>query len=339
VGVFQTYKHWHNKAIERSIERLEFDYGISHFFHDLHEIRQATFSILTIKHAFKKSGIWPQNLKQVKKNMAKYVQYSVKEQAKEELPRLPQTPHTIRHVQEHLTQLLPKIIELLSSPSQARLDSFYRGTRNTLTEAEIVQHEKEMLFTRVIEFQDKKPYSQKRLQKGSILVGEEAQVLIERKEQEEKVKAQRKIDWMLQKHIRDNKKALHRLGIDRRKAERGRKAELKCLLPDDIGAAHLQVNIPDPETEAKHAKEALLPSLQLSTQLINAIQEQEEIEEREEAEEQVVIRTQGQWEGQWKGGRNPIAEGDDFITFPESNISNISEGSISSSLSESESDG
>jgi hypothetical protein len=44
---------------------------------------------------------------------------------------------------------------------------------------------------------------------------------------------------MLQKHIWDNKKALHRLGIDYQKAERGRKAELKCLLSNDIGAAHL----------------------------------------------------------------------------------------------------
>jgi hypothetical protein len=65
---------------------------------------------------------------------------------------------------------------------------------------------------------------------------------------------------MLQKHIRDNKKALYRLRIDYQKAERGRTAELKCHLPDDIGAAHLQVNIPDPETEAKLEKEALLPN-------------------------------------------------------------------------------
>jgi hypothetical protein len=53
--------------------------------------------------------------------------------------------------------------------------------------------------------------------------------------------AQRKIDRMLQEHIRDNKKALYRLGIDYQKAERGRTAELKCHLPN-----HLQVNIPDP---------------------------------------------------------------------------------------------
>jgi hypothetical protein len=49
--------------------------------------------------------------------------------------------------------------------------------------------------------------------------------------------------------------------------------------------------------EAKRVKEALLSDLQFSTQLANAVQEQEAIEQREEAEEQVVIRTQCQWEG------------------------------------------
>ncbi len=87
---------------------------------------------------------------------------------------------------------------------------------------------------------------------------------------------------MFKKNVRDGKKALRRLAIHRRKAERRRKAELKSLLPDDIGAAHLQVIIPDPETEAKRAKTALLPGLQLSTQQANVMRGQEEIERRED---------------------------------------------------------
>jgi hypothetical protein len=57
VGVFQVYKHWHEKAMERALERMEFEYNLSSFFHDLHEIRQPTFPIITIKNAFKKSGL------------------------------------------------------------------------------------------------------------------------------------------------------------------------------------------------------------------------------------------------------------------------------------------
>jgi hypothetical protein len=87
------------------MEKLDFEYSISHFFHDLYQIRQQTFPIPTIKSAFKKAGMWPTSLRQVKKNMAKYVRYSVVtetiQQAEPELPTLPRTPGAVSYLQVH----------------------------------------------------------------------------------------------------------------------------------------------------------------------------------------------------------------------------------------------
>jgi hypothetical protein len=59
------------------------------------------------------------------------------------------------------------------------------------------------------------------------------------------------------------KKELHNLGVLRRRIERRRGKALKQVDPDDIGAAHLTVIIPDPEKEAERQalieQESLIP--------------------------------------------------------------------------------
>jgi len=94
VGVFQSYKHWHNKAIQCAIETLDFDYTISSFLRDLSAIRHKTFKKTTIQHAFSSSGMWPINRRKVAEKMAKYM----KEPASKEptLPTLPATPRTTK---------------------------------------------------------------------------------------------------------------------------------------------------------------------------------------------------------------------------------------------------
>jgi len=57
VVVFRVYKHYHSKAIDLAIEKLEFEYSIAQFFRDLYDIRAKTLPIETMKSAFKKSGI------------------------------------------------------------------------------------------------------------------------------------------------------------------------------------------------------------------------------------------------------------------------------------------
>jgi hypothetical protein len=52
VGCFQTEKHWHTKAIEYTLDNLDFDYSIASFLRDLPEIRAKTFQKSIIRDAF-----------------------------------------------------------------------------------------------------------------------------------------------------------------------------------------------------------------------------------------------------------------------------------------------
>lgn len=287
VVIFQTYKHWHEKAVGHALETLDFDYNISSFFRDLHLIRQQTFSILTIKSAFRKAGMWPPSLKAIKKNMAKYSKATVKAEAKAEAKAdsellMSQTPRNAHQIQLQLSELRPKIRDVLSSPSQRKFDSFDRGTVQYLDEAEITLVERDILYRRISEISKKKTLNRKRIQRGGELTGEMAQELLEKKQRDEVEKQKRKEERVLIRHVRDEERALKRLGIHRRRIERLRKKELEKVLLRDIGAAHLYIEIPDPETIAKREYESTQLGLQLSRQLEEAIQQQIEEERAQE---------------------------------------------------------
>ena len=112
------------------MENLEFEYTISSFFYDLEDIHQHTFSFSTIQSAFKKAGMWPANLKIIKKSMRKYTKTTVmvKAQTEPELPVIPQTPYTICQAQIQLGQLGLKIKDALSSLSQRKYESLEHST-------------------------------------------------------------------------------------------------------------------------------------------------------------------------------------------------------------------
>ena len=59
VGVFQLYKYQHNIAIRNALANLSFKYDIRSFLQDLPTIRENIFKKKTIRHVFKKSGMWP----------------------------------------------------------------------------------------------------------------------------------------------------------------------------------------------------------------------------------------------------------------------------------------
>lgn len=61
VGCFQPNKHYHRQAVNQATRMGNRDYSRTDFFADLEEIRRQTFKELTIKSAFKKTGIWPFN--------------------------------------------------------------------------------------------------------------------------------------------------------------------------------------------------------------------------------------------------------------------------------------
>ena len=91
VDIFQLYKHWHDQAIQNSLADLNFEYNIQSFLRDLPTIRANTFKKSTIRHAFKKSGIWPIDTKQCLKQL-KIFNSSRKSKDESMLPILPRTP-------------------------------------------------------------------------------------------------------------------------------------------------------------------------------------------------------------------------------------------------------
>src|SRR5258708_19714995 len=98
VGVFQSYKHWHNKAIQCALESLDFEYTISSFLRDLPEIRHKTFKKMTIQHAFSSSWMSPINLRTAAEKIATSLKHllSSKHNAPT-LPTLPTTPPTLHN--------------------------------------------------------------------------------------------------------------------------------------------------------------------------------------------------------------------------------------------------
>ncbi|RPA89127.1 hypothetical protein L873DRAFT_1723181, partial [Choiromyces venosus 120613-1] len=72
VGVFCSWKHYHNKAINHALHSLEIEYTISFFFRDLGSIREQTFQPHTIKNLFKDSGMFPVSYKAALKKMGYY---------------------------------------------------------------------------------------------------------------------------------------------------------------------------------------------------------------------------------------------------------------------------
>lgn len=76
VGIFRSWKHFQNLAIQESIRTLDFEYTVASFFRDLNKIRESSFKSYTIVNTFRDSGTWPINRSIVKKKM---IQYSSKE--------------------------------------------------------------------------------------------------------------------------------------------------------------------------------------------------------------------------------------------------------------------
>lgn len=61
VGVCQPYEHWHDMAIQDTLEEFSTEYTMSRFLGDLTKIRDETFKPSTIQHALEKSGIYTPN--------------------------------------------------------------------------------------------------------------------------------------------------------------------------------------------------------------------------------------------------------------------------------------
>jgi hypothetical protein len=269
VGIFQVYKHWHTRAIQSALETLDFDYTVSSFLRDLSEIRFKTFTKQIVKGAFAKSGMWPVNSQQVQDLMAKYMKAHTPSPEPDALPILQaETPQTTNELRTKWSSLQPKLKDQLSSPSQRQFESIECGLHKILDDADIIEAEKNLIYTRLNEIVRKKPASRRRVQKGGELTSEHAQQLIQKKDQERQNKYTKQLARAKAKEFSRIKKELHIAGVAARRIERLRKAELKRVQANDIGAAHLTISIPDPEKETEN--------LVQKTQEARVLEEQED---------------------------------------------------------------
>ena len=101
-------------------------------------------------------------------------------------------------------------------------------------------------------------------------------------------------------------------------------------MPEDIGASHLYIEIPDPEAITKCAYEALQPGFQLYLQLQEEERYIEEIKRQEEEAEGVYIIVDEE-----ERLSNPFLAGEDFIPLDNSDSD---DGIIDSLLSSDESE-
>ncbi len=72
VGVFQSYKHWHNKFIQEVIAELFIEYSINRFLQNLNKIRQNACKAKKFLFAFRKFEMWLINVQNCVQLFKKY---------------------------------------------------------------------------------------------------------------------------------------------------------------------------------------------------------------------------------------------------------------------------
>ena len=137
VGVFQSYKHYHQKAVYKAIRTLQYEYNYACFLRDITSFRRKTFTESTICSAFQKSGMWPPSPEAVLRRMKKY---------QDPEPELPSNspkvrPETIEDIEAGLKAWKEKAEPLMSSPSRRRFQEFTEGTQVLVTTLSLEQND------------------------------------------------------------------------------------------------------------------------------------------------------------------------------------------------------
>ena len=252
VGVFQPYKHWHKVAVQTAIRSLDLEYNISSFLRDLPKIREDTFKVRTIVHAFENAGIWPVDSTVALQKIKKYS----KPESQLQLPQTPaQIPTTFKDSEQQLQVWQTRIPLLLSSPSRQRYNNFCTGTAEVLLGGQLQELDYERLQRQVQEQRNKKGKSRRKIQVGGVLTAAEAHRAIQLKQQKADAKQARRVAQVAKSAATQARKELYKAGVIARKEERFRKKRVAQLLKaKEVVPQELQEPILDPETLAKFAQ-------------------------------------------------------------------------------------
>ena len=295
VGVFRPWKHYHNKAIHNALHSLDMEYTISSFFRDLSSIREQTFQVHTIKNAFKDSGMFPVSFKGALKKMRHYnarrnhkvvsladksssaeagpstmevegqAEASVEEGGELELPIL---PSTYFECQKGMGEWIDRA-ETFSPSSKDRFQQWAKGTQICLAEGQLQEESYRAIQSRIREQEKRKTNSRRTIQKGGMITVEQARQRKKERNQKEKAAAIKKAHKNIQIAVNKAKAALHRRGVDARKAEKERKKQVQIMqVQGVILQPELMISIPDPE---KNPSPEDLESLQPPPDLLQAL--------------------------------------------------------------------
>ena len=263
VGVFQPYKHWHDMAIRDALAEFSLDYSLTHFLDDLTKIRDHTFKVDTIKHAFKKSGMCPPNAKECIKQLKIFKPQKAQKASKE--PCLPAHIHPRNSADvgegvRHWCDKMSKDILWSDDARPEQLSTFLDLTVDvcigaTFDTFKLSLHEKRRLEEIDV------TTSRKRLRKsgsGMGLTKEEAIKMIEEKKRKAEEEQKKKDRSIYMKLWRDERNMQHDAGLLARAQELARVKVLKDLLKRKVVVppdSNLRIKIHDPEAEWKATNE------------------------------------------------------------------------------------
>jgi hypothetical protein len=186
VGLFQPEKYYHDKAVKAALRGGAISYNVASFLDDLMEIRDQALKPSNIISAFIRSGVYPPNSKYVISRMLKYNNKATKAKQKGEVtkepslpehPKQPLTPKKPRDSIYGLEEWREKVRPLMSSPSQGKWDSFERGTKCVLHNAQMTEFENNAIRTAQLKAEAKGGSSKRKLRQGGAMTAEEARHL------------------------------------------------------------------------------------------------------------------------------------------------------------------
>ena len=268
VGIFQTYKHWHDVAIQETIAMSSIEYTIPRFLKDLSKIRTNVFKPSTIRHAFQKSGMWPINAEMCIKQLLKY--NSKQSKSSESEPKLPPPLPRRTHSQTSadLDRALaeewgPKIQRNMQWSDPIRADefnTFINSTKEVISTAIFQEQELQLWRKRKNQELLNKKVSRRRLKPDQSerlgLIKEDADIALAAKLQKEADLEKKRTERNFMKMWRMERDEMHVKEVAARKQKKARIKQIKELEKQQVFIPiKLLQPIRDPEAEWKTSNE------------------------------------------------------------------------------------
>ena len=262
VGLFQPEKHYHNKAVKAALRGGATSYNVASFLDDLMEIRDQALKPQNIISTFVRLGIYPPNPAYVLKQMEKYNNRVSKAKAgakvalkggEPSLPQLPLTrPATPTKPRDSVYGLIEwgdKIKPLMSSPSQRNWESFERGTKSVLHNAQITEYENLAIREQQTKQDKRGGNSKRKLRKGGAMTAAEARRIKQEKAEKRVKEDMQKVMTKDRKAFNSHKNQAFKSGVEWRKREKENKQAVK----DNKIPPWVDLIIRDPWEEWKEA--------------------------------------------------------------------------------------